>query len=44
MRGATLFKIIFHSKPEISLAVVVAPKMGCAGSEQFKEHYELVQA
>ena len=28
--------IIFHWKPNISLAVVVAPALGCAGSEQVK--------
>jgi len=36
MADATICFIIFHWKPEISLAVVVAPTLGCAGSEQVK--------
>ena len=34
MTGATI--IIFHWKPEISMAVMVASTLGCAGSEQVK--------
>ena len=36
MTGATIFFIVSHWKPEISLAVVVAHTLGCAGSEQVK--------
>ena len=36
--GATIFLIIFHWKPEMFLAVVVAPTLGCAGSEQVKHN------
>lgn len=34
--GATIFWLFSIEKPEISLAVVVTPTLGCAGSEQVK--------
>ena len=40
MKGATICLIILHWKPEISLAVVIAPALCCAGSEKVKTNQE----